>query len=101
MNADFQPLVPEQPPNLSGEEAFRLEVLSSDLPAGALHASAPANSSQRDPSPNSARPPVAPGSALREPKLTLEREGDRVSRILVQCSCGQILEIDCDYAGKA
>ena len=32
-----------------------------------------------------------------EPVITLKREGDRVTVIEVQCSCGQVIELKCDY----
>jgi len=38
---------------------------------------------------------VTPQSG-HEPKVTLEREGNRVTRIKVQCVCGNIIELDCE-----
>ena len=32
-----------------------------------------------------------------EPKVTLEREGDLVKCIRIQCACGHTLELDCAY----
>lgn len=32
-----------------------------------------------------------------EPCVTLKRDGDRVSAIRIQCSCGQIVELACVY----
>ncbi len=32
-----------------------------------------------------------------EPKVTFQREGDRVVTIEVQCSCGQLIELACVY----
>ena len=50
------------------------------------------------------RPLAAPGAptqpphpAIGEPKLTVEREGDRVTRILIQCPCGHVIELACEY----
>jgi len=40
--------------------------------------------------------PEAPHPA-REPKVALEREGDRVSRIRIECSCGHTIELACTY----
>ncbi|MBI5386124.1 MAG: hypothetical protein HZA90_15750 [Verrucomicrobia bacterium] len=31
------------------------------------------------------------------PKVTLQRDGDRVTRIQVICACGQQIELDCVY----
>jgi hypothetical protein len=43
--------------------------------------------------------PVAgvPGTPACEPKVTLQREGDRVSAIHIVCSCGQTIDLACDY----
>jgi hypothetical protein len=32
-----------------------------------------------------------------EPRISIQREGDRVSSIQVQCSCGQLIELACVY----
>lgn len=37
------------------------------------------------------------GSSACEPQVTLQREGDRVSTIRIQCTCGQVIELACDY----
>jgi hypothetical protein len=34
-----------------------------------------------------------------EPSVTLQRDGDRVSAIRIQCSCGQVVELACVYPG--
>ena len=34
--------------------------------------------------------------AVHEPKVTLERDGTRVTRIKVQCMCGHTIELDCE-----
>jgi hypothetical protein len=55
--------------------------------------------------------PAAPGKALTAapaappppprncppPKVTLQRQGDVVSAIRIQCSCGQVIELNCVY----
>ena len=40
---------------------------------------------------------VAAPYASVEPKITLEREGERVTRIIVQCSCGHTIDLACAY----
>jgi hypothetical protein len=40
--------------------------------------------------------PTAP-TAHGEPTMTLEREGNRVARIKIQCPCGHVVELVCDY----
>jgi hypothetical protein len=32
-----------------------------------------------------------------QPRLSLQREGDRVTSIRVQCSCGQVMDLACVY----
>jgi hypothetical protein len=32
-----------------------------------------------------------------EPKLSLEREGGRITRIKIQCCCGRVIEVACGY----
>jgi len=42
----------------------------------------------------------ATGPALADtgqPVITLKKEGDRVVQIRVQCVCGQIIDLACDY----
>ncbi len=38
-----------------------------------------------------------PASAVCEPRVTVEREGDFVSAIRIQCTCGQTIELACVY----
>jgi hypothetical protein len=45
-----------------------------------------------------AAPPATPRPAAAcEPRVTVEREGDFVSAIRVQCTCGQTIELACVY----
>ncbi len=43
----------------------------------------------------------SPGSASQpghcEPRVLLQRDGERVSGIRIQCACGQIIELACVY----
>jgi hypothetical protein len=54
--------------------------------------------------PLEARPAVAahahsPGNrAPGKPVITLQREGDHVTGIHIECACGQIIELACNYA---
>ena len=48
--------------------------------------------------------PVAPGeTALSdgkkycEPRISVQRDGDRVTSIRVQCTCGQVMDLACVY----
>lgn len=31
------------------------------------------------------------------PKVTLERQGDSITHIRIECSCGQVTELKCEY----
>jgi hypothetical protein len=44
-----------------------------------------APASERTPSPQ----------AVSEPRISLERDGQRVTRITIQCPCGHTVELDC------
>ncbi len=32
-----------------------------------------------------------------EPRISLQREGDRVNGIRIQCTCGQVIDLACVY----
>jgi hypothetical protein len=56
------------------------------------------------PFPSLEKKPLGPGeTALSdekrfcEPRLSVQREGDRVTSIRIQCTCGQVLELACVY----
>lgn len=42
-------------------------------------------------------PSPEPKHECKEPKILLDREGDKISRIRVLCSCGQSIVLDCNY----
>jgi len=39
----------------------------------------------------------AGGSATGQPTLTLQRDGDKITGIRVECSCGQVIDLACSY----
>ncbi len=39
----------------------------------------------------------AGASAQCEPRVTLQRDGERVSAVRIQCGCGQVIELACVY----
>ena len=55
-------------------------------PAGAAAAAAAATSAN-----------PATGNCAAKPTITLQRKGNVVTSIRVQCSCGQVLDINCQY----
>jgi hypothetical protein len=83
----FVPLTPNTP--VSGERgAFQATVVSQPEQMQKFH-SIEASAS------------TASGGANRssncEPRVTLQREGDRVAGIRIQCSCGQVIDLACAY----
>lgn len=97
MNSGFTPIAPNAPGKLA-------------VPASPLPAARPAPAPNLAPAPAAAAPaslpafrPVCTPTAhagqpvLGEPKITLERDGDRVTKIKVQCVCGHIVELSCLY----
>jgi len=88
LNDAFVPLAPASPRPASERREFRATVISSASQAQVFQsvaaATAPAMSST---------PHVAHG----EPKVTLQREGNRVTGIHIQCACGQVMELACVY----
>jgi hypothetical protein len=38
-----------------------------------------------------------PGKKNYEPRVLLQRDGERITNIRVQCSCGQVMDLACDY----
>jgi hypothetical protein len=40
---------------------------------------------------------AADGKKNCEPRLSLQRDGERITSVRVQCSCGQVMELACVY----
>jgi len=40
---------------------------------------------------------ASPAQNCPPPKVTLQRQGEVVSAIRIQCSCGQVIELNCVY----
>ena len=45
----------------------------------------------------SAPAPAHPAAGCPPPKVTLQRQGDLVTGVRIQCSCGQVMELACLY----
>jgi len=45
-------------------------------------------------------PASVSGKKTCDPRVTVQREGDRVTHLRVQCSCGQVLDLACVYDAK-
>lgn len=88
MRAEFVPLSQNRSTR-SGDADFRVRVLPT---TPSMPAFVPAQTPPREvPVPQHA--PCA-GS---EPKVTLEKDGDRVTAIRIECGCGQVIQLACTY----
>ena len=47
--------------------------------------------------PNGATTPSRSPQNCAAPKVTLQRQGDMVTSIRVECPCGQVIELNCVY----
>jgi hypothetical protein len=86
-NAPFVPLAPAAG---AGTRSEGFQVLVAARPENARSLREAALSSSKD------SKAQAPGSNC-VPRITLEREGDRISAIHIQCSCGQVIDLACAY----
>jgi hypothetical protein len=45
------------------------------------------------------RPAAHPGAETKpcEPRVTVQRDGNRVTHLRIQCTCGQIMDLACVY----
>jgi hypothetical protein len=41
--------------------------------------------------------PAASEDAQQKPKITLIKEGETVKAIEIQCACGAVIHLDCEY----
>lgn len=93
MSENFVPFAPAAAMNHSSQPRRRIEVVTD--------AAFPTPTTPVTPAiPVPAAIPLAPAPRITpecEPKITLEREGDRITHILVQCSCGKVLTVACEY----
>jgi len=88
-NDAFVPLAPTTPRPAGERREFRATVISQSNQAQSFRPVAAAATV-------SVANPAAHG-AHGEPKVTLQREGNRVTGIHIQCSCGQVMELACVY----
>ncbi|HWH69915.1 MAG TPA: hypothetical protein VNT26_11045 [Candidatus Sulfotelmatobacter sp.] len=88
MPTDLAGFVPLTTAPASGGERQPFRILVAERPEQARPFQSPA------PAPVPAHPAPQPGC---EPRVSLQREGDRVTGIHIECSCGQIIELACVY----
>jgi hypothetical protein len=85
MSDAFVPFAQSRSKPGASSESFRLTIIPQAQQAAQFH-------------PASAAASVAGAKpCTKEPQVTLEREGDRITRIKIQCPCGQVMELNCTY----
>ena len=78
----------------SGERTeFKATVMSQPGQVQKFHSVAPVTAT--------AAVPATPRAANCEPKVSLQRDGNRVTGIQVQCSCGEVINLSCVYEAAA
>lgn len=89
----FKPLSPETP--VRPQDEFRVSVLPNAIGARPFAGLSPHSAGAGR---------AEPGGKKCEPSVTVQREGDRITQIRVQCACGEVMELACHYdppAGNA
>jgi hypothetical protein len=84
MSADFVPFlqsIKSHPASAPGQNSAFSPLPQSDAPLGAT-------------------PPVHTHAPGAEVKVELKRAGDRITQIRIQCRCGELIELDCDYGDQ-
>ncbi len=105
MNTDFVPLSSllesMKSPSFEGISTAKMESAVKEKPEPQER---PQSKPQED-SKSAAHPPKeAPlevpdhDKVCKEPKILLDRDGDKISRIRVLCTCGQSIVLDCKYS---
>jgi hypothetical protein len=88
MTSKFVPLLPTAPASAGPGRAVDSAAVSAAFVA---LASSPAPSSGAQ---NCAH---APTQSSARPVVTLQRDGDRVTHVRIDCACGQVIELACEY----
>lgn len=73
--------------------AFRLKVIPQASATPAFKPLQPVPS----PAAGSSNPANHEAHSSSPPKVTLQREGDRVTHIRLECGCGELFELACEY----
>jgi hypothetical protein len=84
-NQSFVPLTAAPAPPAARE--FRVAVLNGAEKKSTFHSLEPL------------RPATGAGTEKKicEPRVTVQRDGDRVTHLRIQCTCGQIMDLACVY----
>lgn len=91
MTDTFAPLAVPAKARAAEGAAFRLKVIPQAEASPAFKPLQPA------PAPAAVPPPRPPGHSACPPKVTLQREGDRVTHIRLECACGEVFELACEF----
>lgn len=91
MPSDFVPFLPSaRKSSASGPAVAAARHGDSAAASGAFTAIVPG--------PSPALPGCAhAGNNAAKPTVTLQKDGDRVTHIRVQCACGEVIELECSY----
>ena len=90
-NESFVPLAPASPRPAGERREFRATVISQSGQAQSFQSVAAAAVVP------AVAAPVAAHAGNCEPKVSLQRDGNRVTAIHIQCSCGQVIDLSCVY----
>ena len=84
----FVPLTAAPAP--AAQREFRAAVIPKDQQAKPFH-------SLEQLIPDADEPASAERKKFCEPRVSVQRDGDRVTNIRIQCTCGQVMDIACVY----
>jgi hypothetical protein len=97
MSTDFVPLFAALQAKAAGKPANGAP-FSPGLPGAAAAAPAPPAPSPGNGAPSA--PPIQPPPApctRSEVKVELQRENGFIKQIRIECKCGEVIELDCEY----
>lgn len=98
MDKKFAPLaITPKSGNTFGRE-FRATIIrdaNADLPSSSPQSLAQNNLNPVASAPSSSN--AHPGIGHGQPEVILQRDGNRITGIVVKCSCGQVIEMECIY----
>lgn len=102
MPEKFLPLAPPAPASASLATTPELRILTGPQSDSAVRWAEHVHLPKPSAAPAPVFHPVGAGSSepaapASQPRIELQREGDRISLIRVHCTCGQVIELACSY----
>ncbi|HUR45592.1 MAG TPA: hypothetical protein VMZ27_06880 [Candidatus Saccharimonadales bacterium] len=91
MTSSFVPFVPAAQTSTRTIAAAPFAPVIASVPLVAPETSTPPCASRAE----AASVPLATEPCA--PKITVQRDADRITRIQIHCSCGELIELDCQY----